>query len=116
MRLSKSEMFLLPLALLGTAFLAYEAYRLVGFIGIGVLGLLIGVIAVQVDLEKGGAVGAGSAASLFAQQVSAQQNMSRSERAARHAEIQSMRRPLMIAKIVSAALIIVGIGGFFYFD
>lgn|GEM_PF-4008782 len=30
--------------------------------------------------------------------------------------MESLARPLLIAKIVSAALVILGIGGFFYLD
>jgi hypothetical protein len=41
--------------------------------------------------------------------------MSRSERAARHAEMQSLRRSLTIAKIVGAILIVAGFCGLFFF-
>ena len=114
MRLSRTEIVLLPVLLLGTAGLAYEAYRVVGFLGIGVLGLLIGFIAVQVDLERGGAVG-GSQTQLYAQMMMSREKMSRAERAAHHAEIQLIRRPLTIAKIIAAVLIAGGFGGLLYF-
>ena len=52
MRLSRTEMFMLPLVLLGVAALALLAYRIVGFLGIGILGAMIALIAVRVDLEK----------------------------------------------------------------
>jgi len=44
----------------------------------------------------------------------ARQNASPSERAAHRSEMQSFARPLLIAKIISAALVILAFGGFFY--
>jgi hypothetical protein len=108
-------MVMVPAALLATAGLAYAAHRIAGFLGIGVLGLLIGFIAVQVDLESGGPVG-GVSTNLYAQHMTMRQSMSRSERDAAHAEMQSMRRPLTVAKLIAAALIALGVGGFFYLD
>jgi hypothetical protein len=67
LRLSRTELYILPLVLLGVAALAFFAFRIVGFLGIGLLGVLIGFIAVRVDLEKEGAVGSEWAASLHAQ-------------------------------------------------
>src|SRR5262249_49138441 len=107
-------MYMLPPVLLGTAGLAFFAFKTIGFLGIGLLGVLMGFIAVRVDLEKEGAVGSEWAASLHAQQVMARHNASPSERAADRAEIQTLARPLLIAKIISAALILLGFGGFFY--
>ena len=107
---------MLPLVLLAVGVLAYFAYRIVGFLGVGVLGVLIGFIAVRVDLEKEGAVGSVWAASLHAQQVSHRQTAPHAERAARRAEMQALRRPLLIAKIIAAVLAAVGFGGFFYLE
>ena len=115
-RLSRTEIYLLPPILLEVAALAFFAFRIAGFVGIALLGVLIGFIAVRVDLEKEGAVGSEWAASLHAQQVMSRQNASPSERAAHRSEMQSLARPLLIAKIISAALVILGFGGFFYLD
>jgi len=79
LRLSKAEMYMLPPILLGVAALAYFAYQVVGFLGIGLLGVLVGFIAVQVDLDKEGTIGVGV---LHAQQMMARQNATPSERAA----------------------------------
>ena len=111
LRLSKAEMYMLPPILLGVAALAYFAYKVVGFLGIGLLGVLVGFIAVQVDLDKEGTIGVGV---LHAQQMMARQNASPSERAAHKAAMQSYGRPLLITKIISAALVILGFGGFFF--
>jgi hypothetical protein len=112
-RLSRTEMYLLPPILFGVAALAFFAHRIVGFLGIGLLGLLIGFIAVQVDLDKEGVIGPSV---LHAQQMAARQHASQSERAAHRSDMQSLARPLLIAKIISTALVILGIGGFFYLD
>jgi len=89
-------------------------YRLVGFLGVGVLGLLIAFIAVRMDLEKGGAIGSSFSSDLYVQQMTAHQSMSRSERVAHHAERASMARALTIAKIIGAILITVGFGAAYY--
>src|SRR5262245_20219331 len=116
MRLSKAEMYALPIVLLVTAGLALAAFRIVGFLGVGILGLLIGFIAVQVDLEKGGAIGSPFASSRSAQHVMSRERMSASERAAGDAELRSVKRPLLLAKIIAAALIALGLGGFFFVE
>jgi hypothetical protein len=48
--------------LLAAAVLAWLAYELAGFLAIGVVGLLIGFIAVRMDLEKEGAIESASPA------------------------------------------------------
>jgi hypothetical protein len=112
MRLSRTETYVLPLVLAATAALAFAIYRLVGFLGVGVLGLLIGFIAVRVDLEKEGAIVSAFSSNLYVQQM--QQSVDRSERAARHAERASLVRVLIIAKIIGAILVTVGFGAAYY--
>jgi len=115
MRLTKAEIYFLPLVLIGTAGLVWVAYRLAGFIGIGVLGLLIGFIAVRMDLEKDGAMGSAFSAGLHAQHVMARHMASGAERAAHRAEMRSLTRSLGIAKIIAATLAVLGFGGLYYF-
>ena len=115
MRLSRTEIYLLAPVLLGTALAAWAAYRLGGFLAIGLLGLLTGFIAVRMDLEKEGAIGSAFSGSLHAQQVMARETMSRSERASHHAEMRSTVRALLIAKIIGAILVVLGFGALFYF-
>jgi hypothetical protein len=92
---------------------SYVAYQIVGFLGVGVLGLIIGGIALTVELEQGGPVGHGQATSLYAQHMAAVECMSTAERAKSWAEIESAALPLFVAKITSAGLIVVGFGLFF---
>ena len=114
MRFAKTEVLTLAAALLAAAALAVFAFRIVGFLGIGILGLLSAFIAVRIDLDKQGAADGLFAGALYARQATAQ-NLSRWERAARTAENRSLRRPLLLAKAIGAALIVVGFGGWFYF-
>ena len=95
---------------------SYVAYWMVGFLGVGVFGLIIGVIAVTVEMEQGGPVGHGQASSVYAQHMAAVERMSPSERAGRHAEIESAALPLLVAKIVGCDLIAFGFGLFFVFE
>jgi hypothetical protein len=104
------SLFLLMGSLGGTS---YVAYQVVGFLGVGVLGLIIGGIALTVELEQGGPVGHGQATSLYSQHMAAVECMSAAEKAERWAEIESAALPLLVAKIVSAGLIVVGFGLFF---
>ena len=116
LRLETSHLVHLVLLVVSLGAVSYIAYRIVGFLGIGVLGLIIGVIALTVEMERGGPVGHGQASSLYAQHMTAVEHMSAAERAERRAEIESATVPLLVAKIVSAGLIVVGFGLFFVFQ
>jgi hypothetical protein len=48
--------------------------------------------------------------------MTAVERMSAAERAERRAEIEAAAGPLLVAKIVSAGLIVVGLGMFFLFQ
>jgi uncharacterized protein involved in response to NO len=110
LRLRTSELVHILLLVVSLGAVSYVAYRIVGFLGIGVFGLVIGVLALTIEMERGGPVGHSQASSLYAQHMSA------AERAERRAEIESAAVPLLVAKIVSAGLIVVGFGLFFVFD
>ncbi|KFG70765.1 hypothetical protein [Microvirga sp. BSC39] len=95
---------------------SYVAYQVVGFVGVGVLGLIIGVIALTVELQAGGPDGFYNATNLYAQHMAVVERMSAAERAERRAEIEAAASPLLVAKIVSAGLIVVGFVLFFVFQ
>src|SRR3954452_14795038 len=116
LRLRTSDLVHLLLLVVSLGGVSYVAYRIVGFLGIGVFGLIIGVLALTIEMERGGPVGHGQASSLYAQHMAAVERMSADERAERRAEIEAATMPLQIAKIVSAGLIIVGFGLFFIFE
>jgi len=107
------HVLLLAASLAATSCLAYQ---IVGFLGIGVLGLIIGVIALTVEMERGGPIGFYNATDIYAQHMAAVERMSAAEKAERRAEIESAAFPLLVAKTVSAGLIVVGFGLFFVFQ
>ena len=95
-------------ALLGSLIgVFYAALRLVGFFGLGVLGLVIGFIAVRMDLERDGA---SSDPSALAEQYKARERMSRAERAEYRAGQAFRLRPLFIAQVVATGFVILGFG------
>ncbi|HZH11597.1 MAG TPA: hypothetical protein VEZ24_14645 [Microvirga sp.] len=118
MRLRFGMHHLVYLALLAVSLGAtsYVAWRIAGFLGIGVFGLIVGLIALTVELEGGRPIVHGQAASLYIQFMAAEEKMSSAEKAARRAEIESAALPLLVAKIVSAGLILIGFGAFFAFE
>ena len=116
LRLRTSDWIHLLLLVVSLAGMSYVAYRIVGFLGIGVFGLIIGVLALTIEMERGGPVGHGQASSLYAQHMAAVERMSAAVIAERRAEIEAAAVPLLVAKIVSAGLIIVGFGLFFIFE
>src|SRR5262245_58412514 len=114
MRFSKIEMCILFGVMLGAAALAYTAFQILGFLGIALLGLLIAFVAVQADLHKEFGDAGHYAAGVYARQVMIRQNPS--DRVAHQVEMQSLRRPLLIGKLIGGALIAVGAAGFFFLN
>jgi hypothetical protein len=116
MRMTRIDSILLPVLVGVLAGVAVGSFLLAGFIGLGVLGLIIGVMAQRIELEKDGAVGHTMTTSLYAEQFKAQANMTRAERAERKAENEALLKWLFVAKVVSAGLVILGFGLFFQFQ
>jgi hypothetical protein len=116
MRMTRIDWILLPFLVAVLAGIALGAFLLAGFIGLGVLGLIIGVMAQRIELEKDGAVSNEMTTSLYADQIKAQERMTRAERAEHRAETQALLKVLSVAKIVSAGLVILGFGFFFLFQ
>ena len=116
MRMTRIDWILLPILVGVLAGVVVGAFLLAGFIGLGVLGLIIGVMAQRIELEKDGAVGHTMTTSLYAEQFKARENMSRAEKAEQRAEAQALLKWLFVAKVVSAGLIILGFGLFFQFQ
>ena len=109
MRLSNPDVALLPV--LGPVFAIGLApllfLPLAGFLGVAVIGLLIGSAAVMAQLEE---------QSGHARQIVAHGFPNRAEQAAYGSELRSLMHTLRLAKIVSAALIAIGLGGFLLFQ
>ena len=114
--MTRIDWILLPFLVAVLAGIALGAFLLAGFMGLGVLGLIIGVMAQRIELEKDGAVSNEMTTSLYAEQFKARQRMTRAERAEHRAKTQALMKALSVAKIVSAGLIILGFGFFFLFQ
>ncbi|CAN7272846.1 hypothetical protein LJR009_001180 [Bosea sp. LjRoot9] len=104
MRMTKWDYVVFPILAALLLGVVYAALRLVGFFGLGVLGLVIGFIAVRMDLERDGP------SSGLAEQFKTRQHMSRAERAGLQAEQSFRLKPLFVAQIVATGFIILGFG------
>jgi hypothetical protein len=102
------------LAAIGGLILALLAFRFAGFLGVGLLGLLIGVAAVNYDLKKSDVGGGSPSPTLYAKQVSLREQMTAEEKFAHRAGLQALWRPLTVAKTLSAGLIALGFGGYLF--
>jgi hypothetical protein len=116
MRMTRVDWFLLPVIVAVLAGVALGAFLLAGFLGLGVLGLIIGVMAQRIELEKDGAVSNVMTTSLYAEQMKARERMSRAERAEHQAETEALLKWLFVAKVASAGLIILCFGFFVLFQ
>ena len=85
----------------------YGALRLVGFFGLGILGLIIGFIAVRMDLERDAA---SHEPRVLEEQFKARDRMSRAEKADFHAAQRARLKPLFLAQVVAAGFVILGFG------
>ena len=116
MRMTRIDWILLPILVGVLAGVVVAAFLFAGFLGLGILGLIVGFMAQRIELEKDGAVSNVMTTSLYAQQIKAQETMTRAERAERRAENEALLKWLFIPKVVSAGLIILGFGFFFLFQ
>jgi hypothetical protein len=105
MRLVTRDLPLVPLLLPVVAIGLFPLVMLplLGFLGFVVLGVLIGFAAVMAELEEPQA---------HNQYVISHGPMSRAEQAGHNSDMQALMRTLHAVKIVSAALIVLGAGGF----
>ena len=95
---------LLPIVLIGMFPLL--VLGVVGMLGLGVIGLLVLFIAVGDEL---------AATSVFSRHVVTRNFLPASERAAYRFDARAARRPALLMKVVGAAMVVVGYGGFFWF-
>jgi hypothetical protein len=112
MRMTRLDWFLLPLLVGTLAAIVYGAFITVGFLGLGVLGLIIGVAVLRIELEQDGTTGMVRTTDLYARQIETLDRATRAEKAAHRAEKTALLKPLLLAKIVSAGFIILGFGLF----
>jgi hypothetical protein len=105
MRLVNHDLVLVPILVPVVAMGLFPLVMLplLGFLGFAVLGVLLGFAAVMADLEEHGA---------HTRHVITHGTLSRAEHAGYSHDMQALMRTLAAVKIVSAALVVLGIGGF----
>ena len=112
-KLDRRTAIIFAISALAAAAASYGIYTVVGWLGVGILGLLVTFIAVRMELEGDSPVGSGQNAELYAASMRQRNQMSHEEKAARNAEIASSLRAGTIAKIIGVVFIVTGLGGFF---
>ena len=108
------DKWLPAMAALTGVIVAVIASHIAGFLGIGIVGLLIGAAVVRYDLEKDEVGGGFPSAHLYAKQVAAREQLNAEQRIARREGIRALWRPLAVAKTISIGLIALGFGGYFF--
>ena len=105
MRLVSRDLPLIPLLVPVVAIGLFPLVMLplLGFLGFVVLGVLLGFAAIMAELEEPQA---------HAHHVISHGSMPRSEQAGYNFEMDSLRRSLYAAKIVSVGLVALGAGGY----
>jgi hypothetical protein len=98
---------LLAMIVLAMAFVA----RL-GFLGIGVIGLLAWLVCTRIELEKDAAVGSAFTPDLYARQIRARAAMTRSEKAADRQEQTTLLQVVRFFKRLGIGLAAIGFAMF----
>ncbi len=100
-------------ALLMVAAVAALAWYL-GFVGLGIVGVVILLACVRVELDQGGVASNSFAPDLYTKQLAAQQAATRSERAAEQLARERLRPWLRRARWLGLAIVAVAAAGFFW--
>src|ERR1044072_2560280 len=105
MRLDTRDLPLVPLLapVVALGLFPLVMLPLLGYLGFCVLGILIGFAAVMAELEEQGA---------HTRHVISHGSLTRNEQAGYNLEQQALSRSLYGVKIVTLALIVLGVGGF----
>lgn len=104
---TKTELRYEAMAAVCVAVAIYFAFKIVGFLGVGILGLLMMFVAFQADLTKGGT------SSTYSIIPRPSHHMGHAEKAARRAEAQSLSHPILIGKLLGLCIAVIGFGALF---
>lgn len=110
---------LIAIAVLGWAVAAALALWLVsrlGFLAVGLIGVAIWFVSTRLELEKEGSVGHELTPDLFAMQIRARQEMSRSERASLRAQESLLTQGARLGRHVGIGLTAIGAAGFLLYQ
>lgn len=108
MRPSKTEIRYEAIAALAMAILIFFAYRIVGFLGVGILGLATMFVAFQAELSKS------NTSATYGILPRPSHRMDHAEKAARRAEAESLSHPILMGKLLGLCLVLIGFGALFF--
>jgi hypothetical protein len=94
--------------------IAFVIVALFGFLGVGLIGVLMAFVAAQFELESGGIAGGAYGASMIHHQLEADRQMSQEQRAARRNEQSFSVQSTRFFRHFGIALALIGFGGFAY--
>lgn len=107
------RMVMAGLCLVGLVGLAWLAFGIVGWLGVGTLGLFVLFVAIRVDLEADRPVGPQMTPGLYASQYRNEAHANERDRAARRFDIATLLSATRIALGAGVGLVAVGFGMLF---
>lgn len=111
---NNERMVMIALAAIALVGLAYCALSAIGWLGVGILGLLVLFVALRVELEGDQPVGTQTTPGLYASHIHAERAQNPAERAGRRAEVASFTASARLFAIAGALLAILGFGLLFF--
>jgi hypothetical protein len=104
--MTRTDWFLLPILAAILSGVVYAAFHWLGFFSLGLIGLLTGMVALQVELEGGRPADDIRNAALMRAALERRHPTDKAAWA-------SAQMPIFIGKVVSAGLVVLGFGVFF---
>ena len=105
---TKTEFWYEAIAAVGVAVAIYFAFKVVGFLGVGILGLLMMFISFQAHLTKH------APSSTYSIIPRPSHRMDHAEKAARRTEAESLSHPILMGKLLGLCLAVIGFGALFF--
>ena len=112
MAIRSGQSFLLLAATVASVACAAIGYLVIGWIGVGVFGLVTTLVAIQVDMDAVAPIADAQNTGLFARTIAAQSGESRAEQAERRAAAMSRGKILLVAKVLGVIAAAIGGLGF----
>jgi|GEM_PF-999772 len=111
---NREHMVMIVLAAIGLIGIAYFAWSAIGWLGVGLLGLLVLFVALRVELEGDRPVGHQTTPELYARHFQAERAQNPAERAGRQAEVAAFTAAARLFAIAGALLAIIGFALLFF--
>lgn len=108
MRPTKTELRYEAIAAVTMAVLIFFAYRIVGFLGVGIFGLVTMFVAFQADLSKS------NTSATYGILARSPHRMDHAEKTSRRAEAELLSHPILMGKLLGLCLAVIGFGALFF--